>query len=117
MIEVTKWISWDEAEKKKPSVDLSGGWADGHNWNDYVTIRCGVESDNDIPYLSALRKSILENKIKFTGADHQQLANGVPLFNDDTVALFTFRGWGDLLAVIWNTEEKTDKYSYMSFYC
>jgi hypothetical protein len=112
MLEVTKWISYDEADKKPVSVDLAGGWCEGHNWEDYV----GEASEEHVPHLFALRKSIVANNIKLTGADHQNLANGVPLFSDNTVALFTFRGWGDLLACIWNTEENTTEYTYMSFY-
>lgn len=116
MITVSSWINWDDAEKLKPSIDMMGGFVDGHGWDDYKK-GIGADKDDDIPHLTALKKSIIENNIKFTGSDHQNLPNGVPLFSDGTVALFTFRGWGDLLAAIWNTEEKTDMYSYMSFYC
>ena len=39
-----------------------------------------------------------------------------PVFDDGTVGSFSFRAWGDLMAAIWNTEENTNKYSYMDFY-
>jgi hypothetical protein len=49
-----------------------------------------------------------------TGQEHQY-NSGVPVFSDGKVATYTYRGWGDLMAAIWATEEDKD-YHYMDFY-
>ena len=84
----------------------------GHNWEKYLN-----EFEPELhPYLEAIKESVIENNMRLTGDKHQHGVNGVPLFEDDSVACFSYRGWGDLMAAIWNTEEATTKYQYMDFY-
>ena len=47
--------------------------------------------------------------------EHQNDDHGVPKSDDDTVGLFSFRSWGDLMAAIWSEEEDKD-YDYLNFY-
>lgn len=114
-IEVIDWISYLEAiEKYKSSIDTMGGFFDrGMRWNDYVI---AFKANFNFSYVNALRESIIKNNIKITGNEHQYNDNGCPLFSDYTIATFSFRAWGDLLAAIWSTEENKD-YCYMDFYC
>ena len=79
---------------------------------DYLQ-ECG---EDEIQYVEAIRESVLEKNIRYTGDEHQEEPDGVPLFEDVTVALFSYRGWGDLMAAIWSEKEDKD-YSYMDFYC
>jgi len=74
------------------------------NWDHEVT-----------PYLEAIRRSVIKNGFRLTGEDHQYRDCGVPLFEDLTIAEFSFRAWGDLMAAIWAEEENKD-YHYMDFY-
>ena len=53
--------------------------------------------------------------LKQGGDWHQNDPKGVPVFNDGTVAMFSFRAWGDLMAALWAEHEDCD-YSYMDFY-
>lgn len=112
-ITVIDWIDYDDAENKKCSVGGMGGWVKGDDWNEYLRL---MEPEKH-PYLNALYNSIVEKGLKYNGADHQQESDGVPLFSDGTVGMFSYRSWGDLMAAIWNTEEKTSEYQYMDFYC
>jgi len=115
-MKVKKWISYDEA-RDYPSAPCGGlgGFFNfnqsGMRWKDYVNIFI----DESKLYLEAIRESILENDIWFTGQDHQQSKTGVPLFEDNTVATFSYRGWGDLMAAIRSEKEDRD-YNYMDFY-
>lgn len=110
-MEVINWISYDEAEQKVPSIDRMGGFfGAGMCWNDYI-----AHSSTAIQHLEVLRAEIIAKNIRITGQGHQYADNGVPVFEDGTVALFSYRGWGDLMAAIWSTEENKD-YNYMDFY-
>ena len=113
MLEVVKWVSNDEAEKLSCSFGGMGGFFnDGMRWKDFL--------DAFIPeshqYAEALRRDIIKRRIKECGLWHQENENGVPVFSDGTVAMFSFRAWGDLLAAIWSTEENRDS-NYLEFYC
>ncbi len=66
-----------------------------------------------VKYIEALRKKIIADNIKCAGDIHQDKM--VPLFNDNTVGLFSWRAWGDLMAAIWSEEENKD-YCYLQFY-
>ncbi len=111
-MKVIKWISYDEASKHEHSIGGMGGWfKEGHRWNDLAE---GLD-DKHKAYYEALRASIIENKIKGGGDWHQDDAEGVPLFEDNTVGTFSYRAWGDLLAAVWSTEENRDSH-YMEFY-
>jgi len=115
-MKVKEWIAYiDIEEYKEAPCGGMGDWFNwkekGQRWKDYIEL-CEPEA---VPYLEAIRSSVLEKKLKITGQQHQFIENGVPLFEDNTVALFTFRGWGDLMAAIWSEEEDID-YDYMDFY-
>jgi len=111
-MKVKRWISLKQAEEYKESVGWVGGWfSNGHRWKDYI-------EDYKEPislYLEAIRQSVLENCLRLTGEQHQYSINGIPLFEDDTVGIFTFRAWGDLMAAIWS-EAENKNYSYIDFY-
>lgn len=120
-MKVKKWISYKEAEKYKEVIGGMGGWFNaghifagyqkGQRWKDYITIY----NKKGVPYAEAIRQSILENNYRLMGNEHQESPNGVPFFEDNTVALFSLRGWGDLMAAIWSEKENKD-YHYMDFY-
>ena len=122
-MKVIKWISYKESEKYPESVSCLGGWFNagyihpgkenekGQRWKDYIEIW----KDEVKPYLEAIRKDVLKKGFKLTGENHQYSPDGVPLFEDKTVASFSYRAWGDLMAAIWSEEEDKD-YSYMDFY-
>lgn len=118
-IEVIKWISYDDAIEllnmnilKDNHIGGLGGWfQNGNRWEDYTK----AFKREAHPYQEALRKSIIERKLKYCGNDHEELEDGVPVFSDFTVATYSYRAWGDLMAAIWSTEENKD-YSYIDFY-
>jgi len=124
---VTCWIDAKEAEDKKKSIGGMGGWfgidmekkdAEGrwgkahHRWNDYIE---AIKPETR-EYAEAIRESVLANNIKTTGAEHQNDADGVPLFEDGTVGEFSMRAWGDIMAAVWSEAENKD-YTYLDFYC
>ena len=111
-VKVVEWISREESESYETSIGGLGGWVDGEKWEVYAG---GIKPELK-EYYEALRNAIIVRKLKYTGAQHQDKDDGTPLFEDDTVAHFSFRAWGDLMAAIWNTEED-GTYSYMDFYC
>ena len=113
---VIEWIADEDSDGfEEAQCGGLGGWfgfkKSGQRWKDYIEIWKPVA----VPYLEAIRKSVVKNKLKLTGEEHQRSGCGVPLFNDNTVASFSYRGWGDLMAAIWSEEENKD-YSYMDFY-
>jgi len=111
-IKVVDWISYDEAENKENSFGGLGGWFDnGMRWKDYLEA-CTPKSRQ---YPMAIRKAVIERQLKEGGDWHQSSDTGVPLFSDGTVATFSYRSWGDIMAAIWSQEDDCD-YSYMSFY-
>jgi len=110
-MKVIDWVDGDDYEVEAPLGGLGGWFGEGDRWEDYLAIWDEV----CIPYAEALRESIIENNIRFGGDTHQTEYGGTPLFDDGSVASFSFRGWGDLLAAVWSSEEDKD-YSYMDFY-
>lgn len=109
-VEVVDLISYKEAEGKTETIGGLGGWfSDGNRWKDYVE----NFADKGREYAEAIRKYIVEHDIKRGGDWHQR--EGTPLFSDGTVASFSYRAWGDIMAAIWSEEEDQD-YNYMSFY-
>ena len=112
MIKVKKWISYDDAEKYDESFGgLGGFFKKGMRWIDYI----GRIKDDVKPYAEAIKISVIKRGSLLTGDDHQYSSIGVPLFDDNTVATFSYRAWGDLMAAIWSEEENKD-YTYMDFY-
>ena len=125
-MKVLNWIS-NEAAEAKPEAPIGGlgGWFGfnagtgehhPHTWADYLERK----KPEARPYAEALRDAIVEGRIWEAGDWHQVDAisdnRGVPLFEDGTVATFSFRAWGDLLAAVWS-EQLGRSYCYMDFYC
>jgi hypothetical protein len=110
--QVIEWISAKKAEGKKVSIGGSGGFfLMGMRWDDYII----THSDKIKPYAEAIRKEIVDNNIIMNGDQHQHSATGIPLFDDGTVGLFTYRAWGDIMAAIQSEKENRD-YCYLDFY-
>lgn len=121
MIKVKEWIDYQKSSTyaDAPCGGMGGwfgkskdGWDAGHRWKDYIE----KYKEEARPYLEAIRESVIENGIRYTGQEHEDRTDGTPLFNDETVAIFSFRGWGDLMAAIWS-EKENKNYCYMDFYC
>lgn len=115
-IYVKDWIQYSKATNfKEAPCGGSGGWFNfkesGQRWRNYTDIWKSIA----IPYIEAIRISVIKKNLRFTGAGHQSFNNGVPLFSDNTVGLFSFRAWGDIMAAIWSEEGNKD-YSYLDFY-
>lgn len=108
-------ISYSESEKYPEAFGGLGGWfQNGMRWEDYASKFVGDAADK-LKYAEAFRQYIIANKIRNSAPWHQTSDNGVPLFEDDTVATFSYRAWGDLLAAVWSTEDNED-YHYIDFY-
>ncbi len=114
-VTVKRWISYNDSERYKRSIGGWGGWfnADekGMRWKDFID----EMEPEDRGYYEAVREAVIKNKIRMTGSGHQSDEQGIPRFSDDTVGVFTFRAWGDMMAAIWSEEEDKD-YTYMDFY-
>ena len=122
-MKVDRWISYADADGMPESpLGGMGGWfgagvKDGrshfnepHTWDDYL--------DNwkeARPYAEAVRESVIDLRLWESGDFHQGDDCGVPVFDDGTVATFSFRAWGDLMAAIW-TQQLGRQYCYMDFY-
>ena len=111
-IKVVEWVSWEEAADLPESpIGGMGGWVSGHKWGDDAAEFTEAAS----AHAEAFREAIIEGGIREGGDWHQQDAEGVPKFSDGTVATFSYRGWGDMLALIWGAHDNKP-YSYMDFY-
>jgi hypothetical protein len=123
---IEKWITNAEAAgKDENGLGGMGGWfgydnsADGgqelppahHRWADYL----GNFEPKAHAMLEELRRSIVANKVRCTGYQHQNEASAVPLWSNGKVDTYSYRAWGDLMAAVWSTEEDKD-YGYMDFY-
>lgn len=107
-LKVIGLLPWTDNGKKDKVGGLGGFFKDGYRWKDYIDTR----PEEHKPYYEALRKFIVENKIRITGQEQDNLAI---TFNDDERASFSWRGWGDFMAAVWSEEENKD-YHYMNFY-
>jgi hypothetical protein len=113
---VIRWAGFVETKKMDISIGGLGGWfgfdKKGQRWKDYIEeIR-----EDLIPYAEAIKESVIENNIRYTGIEHQNVGDGVPIFDDNTIGSFTFRAWGDIMAAIWSDIDNKD-YNYMDYYC
>ena len=112
-ITVVAWVSEDD-------VDCDGDdaitWFGGYfvppmRWEDYLD----NTGDSQKPYVEAVRKSVVENKIFLCGDEHQNNHDSIPEFNDGKFLALSMRAWGDLMAAIW-AEERDRDYHYLEFY-
>jgi hypothetical protein len=111
-VKVSEWVTVaDIPEGSECSVGELGGWVDGEKWPEYIA----GAADGAVPYLEAIRSAVVKDKLRITGEQHQHY-EWTPVFSDGTHGGFSYRAWGDMMAAIWNTEEDTEEYSYMSFY-
>ncbi len=112
-VEVVGWVHYDSVPSE--GLNCIGGWGgcieQGDRWKDYLE----TWDEDDVPFVESLRNEILRLKLKQGGDWHQNDAEGVPVFNDGSAGMFSFRAWGDLMAAIWAEHEDRD-YSYMDFY-
>ena len=126
-MKIQKWITYEEAEGKeenglggiggwfgydKLNRDAQGRWTmAGHRWQNYL--------DHFKPeahqMLEELYRSIVANKIRCTGEEHQNGALSVPLWDNGKVDTYSMRSWSDLMAAVWSNEDGKD-YGYMDFY-
>ncbi len=122
-IHVVDWISAVQADAMPASFGaMSCGWfgfsdhaeLHRHTWADYLDHVCEEDADAR-ERAEALRSSIVERRIWRTGNWHLHNAHGVPMFSDATVASFTHRSWGDLLAAVWSSQ-LGQAYNYLDFY-
>ena len=113
-MKVIGWISYNDIEDYMED-DCIGGFGgffkDGMRWKDYIYIY----NNKGKEYAEALREAILERELKCSGEQHQYGEGYIPVFSDGTIASFTYRSWGDLMAAVWSEEENKD-YNYMHFY-
>lgn len=109
-ITVVDWIGYDDAQQYDDAIGGMGGWVKGTGWDEFID----RIKDEYKHYYEAVRASVIDKQIRRGGFWHQQSGEGVPLFSDNTVATFSMRAWGDLIASIWNSEEGTD-FSYIHF--
>jgi len=109
---VRGWIAPENiiTYKENEYIGGMGGWFSGHSYQDYLA----NFAPEAAPYIEALAKEIIEKNLRITG-EHHQHGGGIPLFNDGTFALFSFRAWGDLMAAIY-TKKTGKQYSYLDFY-
>ena len=126
-MKIEKWITYQEAEgKEENGLGGWGGWfgydemnrgADGRwtmsraRWPDYLD----YFEPKARPELEELYQSIVANRIRCTGEEHQSGAVAVPLWDNGKVDTYSMRAWGDLMAAVWSTEDNKD-YGYMDFY-
>lgn len=113
-MKIIKWITNNETMGKEENGlgGMGGFFKDGMRWEDYKNNYKKVAHK----MLEELRKSIIENEIKWTGQEMQD--NGyetVPLWSNGKVDTYSWRAWGDLMAAVWSTEDNKD-YCYMDFY-
>lgn len=111
---VLGWISYHSVGTRDDLTDV-GCWGGdikpGDKWADYIAL---IDAPA-VPHHEALRRAIVERGLRRGGDWHQYGPDGVPVFDDGAIALFSFRGWGDLLAASWAEPDGRD-YGYMDFY-
>jgi hypothetical protein len=118
-LKINDWVQWSDTHEEAP-IGGMGGWFNSgkvhHNDNHGHTLQTYKDvcvNKDGAEHFRVLRKAIIEHGIRRGGDWHQE--EGVPLFSDGTVAQFSYRAWGDLLAAIWS-EEDGEEYTYMDFY-
>ena len=113
---IAEWISFDASDARiaAGAVDI-GGWGGDMTkdmrWADYLEMTDPMWRG----HFEALRQAILARGLRRGGDWHQHAVDGVPVFDDGTLATFSFRAWGDLMAAVWS-EVDGRGYGYMDFY-
>lgn len=102
----------DERIDSKQIFSWMGGRIKGEGWDEYLK---GIKPEV-WPYLEVLKASVIENKLRISGQEHDKDDGCTPIFSDGRWMSLSWRAWGDLMAAIWNTEENANKYTYMDFY-
>lgn len=126
-MKVIKWISLKEIEEDKNKykelvLNLNENFIKNVipfkssdllkpvTWENYVS----KYTDESKIYLESLREEIINNNIQLTGEDHQYSNKGIPVFENNYYIFKSYRGWGQLMASIYTTEEKP--LNYMNYY-
>jgi len=112
-LKIIKFITEDETGDRQDNHlgGMGGFFQDGMRWKDYKNQYKKIAHAN----LEELRKKIVENNVRCTGEELQNGYVGIPLWSDDSVSTYSWRGWGDLMAAVWSEHENKD-YCYMDFY-
>ncbi len=66
------------------------------------------DADASFAVLAAIEDDIRKNKWMFTGWDHQERDNGVPVLNNGKAYRFSQRGWGGVMADAYGCEGSFD---------
>lgn len=113
MKEIIKFIRRDEVgEREDNGLGGLGGWfGEEHSWQDYE------EQYNEVgrPLIIELRDKLISHGISCTGQQMQEYAKCIPVWEDGTVTLYSWRGWGDLMAAVANFQDG-QPHCYMEFY-
>lgn len=110
-IKVVDWVDAEAIGNGEVAIGGLGGIQACMFWEEYIE---GCDQQVRL-YYEALREAILERGA-ITGEYHQGGEDGTPLFSDGKIASFSFRGWGDFLSAVYNTEIEERKWNYMDFY-
>jgi hypothetical protein len=107
------WQSYDSTSVL-PGYDLSTFDASTDTatiWLDFI----GQYHAEWHQHLEAIRHSIIEQQVWAGGDWHQYSPNGVPVLSDGHFLALSWRGWGELLAAVWNTK-LGQQFTYIDFY-
>lgn len=108
-MQIINWLTDAEAndDKYKRIIITGMKFKYGQRWGNYLKLWML----NHRPKVELLRQYILDNKIHILNKEFKETN---PLFDDDFVLMFSFAGWGDLLAATWAEAENRD-YNYTLF--
>ncbi|GEM_PF-5661738 len=108
------WQSYDSITPEHEGYNLSsfGGFEEADtSWPDYLAL---YPAEWHL-HLEAIRHSIIAKQIWAGGDWHQDSPHGVPVLSDGHFIICTWRGWGELLAAVWNSE-LGQQFTYLDFY-
>jgi|GEM_PF-3621061 len=111
---VVRWASFKETKGMPISIKGFDGWfiqgKKGQHWESYLE----AIGESLIPYANAIRESVIKNNIRYKGSEHIYSDNGIPVFDNNTIGVFSFHAWGDIMAAIWSDIDNRD-YTYIDF--
>lgn len=106
---IVDWIASDDIPENAPIIGGMGGWVDGEDWHTFsAQLKKG-----ELPYYNALKTYIKANDLWNGGFWHE--SEGCPVFEDGTVISCSYRAWGDIMAAVHNSIERSHPYSYYDF--